>query len=119
MPVEAYWATLFDVALILDRLGIDARLGDVTELGCGMPRMGESGGVPVGFRWVHRSAAPSTGAWCSGFESRFARPNPLESIRGNHRDLQLHLQSQGVAHDAVRFRQLDEATKLRLATCVR
>jgi SAM-dependent methyltransferase len=35
MPEEAYWETLFDVPLILDRLGIDARLKDVVELGCG------------------------------------------------------------------------------------
>ena len=35
MPEEAYWESLFDVPLILDRLGIDARLKDVMELGCG------------------------------------------------------------------------------------
>ena len=35
MPEESYWETLFDVTLILDRLGIDGRLGDVIELGCG------------------------------------------------------------------------------------
>ena len=35
MPEVAYWDTLFDVGLILDRLGIDARLGGVIELGCG------------------------------------------------------------------------------------
>lgn len=35
MPEEAYWETLFDVPLILDRLGIDARLKHVVELGCG------------------------------------------------------------------------------------
>lgn len=35
MPDEAYWESLFDVPLILDRLGIDQRLGDVVELGCG------------------------------------------------------------------------------------
>jgi SAM-dependent methyltransferase len=35
MPEEAYWETLLDVPLILDRLGIDARLGDVVEFGCG------------------------------------------------------------------------------------
>jgi hypothetical protein len=34
MPEEAYWATLFDVPLILDRLGV-AGCGDVAELGCG------------------------------------------------------------------------------------
>lgn len=37
MPEESYWETLFDVELILDRLGIDAELGDVAELGCGYP----------------------------------------------------------------------------------
>jgi SAM-dependent methyltransferase len=35
MPEEAYWESLLDVPLILDRLGIDARLKDVVELGCG------------------------------------------------------------------------------------
>src|ERR1019366_5418566 len=35
MPEEAYWETLFDVPLILDRLGIGARLTKVVELGCG------------------------------------------------------------------------------------
>jgi SAM-dependent methyltransferase len=35
MPDEAYWETLFDVALILNRLGIDGSLRDVVELGCG------------------------------------------------------------------------------------
>jgi SAM-dependent methyltransferase len=40
MPDEAYWETLFDVPLILERLGIDSSLGDsvfgdVVELGCG------------------------------------------------------------------------------------
>lgn len=35
MPEEAYWETLFDVPLILDRLGVDARLRDVVEFGCG------------------------------------------------------------------------------------
>ncbi|GMU19925.1 MAG: hypothetical protein AMXMBFR13_00290 [Phycisphaerae bacterium] len=35
MPEEAYWESLFDVPLILDRLGIDAAVGDVAELGCG------------------------------------------------------------------------------------
>jgi SAM-dependent methyltransferase len=35
MPDEAYWETLLDVPLILDRLGVDARLRDVVELGCG------------------------------------------------------------------------------------
>jgi SAM-dependent methyltransferase len=35
MPEEAYWETLFDVPLFLDRLGIDARLRSVVEFGCG------------------------------------------------------------------------------------
>jgi ubiquinone/menaquinone biosynthesis C-methylase UbiE len=35
MPEEAYWETLFDVGLILDRLGIDSRLDNVVEMGCG------------------------------------------------------------------------------------
>jgi SAM-dependent methyltransferase len=35
MPEEAYWESLFDVELILDRLGINSTLGDVVELGCG------------------------------------------------------------------------------------
>ena len=35
MPVEAYWETLFDVPLVLERLGIDDSLGEVVELGCG------------------------------------------------------------------------------------
>ncbi len=35
MPEEAYWEGFFDVGLILDRLGIDARAGDVAEFGCG------------------------------------------------------------------------------------
>lgn len=35
MPEESYWETLFDVPLILDRLGVDDSLGDVVELGCG------------------------------------------------------------------------------------
>lgn len=35
MPEETYWETLFDVDLILDRLGIDESLRDVVELGCG------------------------------------------------------------------------------------
>jgi SAM-dependent methyltransferase len=34
MPEEAYWESLFDVPLILSRLGI-ARFHDVAELGCG------------------------------------------------------------------------------------
>lgn len=35
MPDESYWESLFDVLLILSELGIDERLGDVVELGCG------------------------------------------------------------------------------------
>jgi hypothetical protein len=35
MPEEAYWETLFEVPLILDRLGVDARLRNVVEFGCG------------------------------------------------------------------------------------
>lgn len=35
MPVEAYWESLLNVDLILDRLGVDASLGQVVELGCG------------------------------------------------------------------------------------
>ena len=35
MPEEAYWETLFDVGLVLDRLGVDARLRNVVEFGCG------------------------------------------------------------------------------------
>jgi SAM-dependent methyltransferase len=34
MPEEAYWETLFDVPLILERLGVD-QCRDVAELGCG------------------------------------------------------------------------------------
>jgi SAM-dependent methyltransferase len=35
MPEEEYWESLFDIELILDRLGIDATLRNVAELGCG------------------------------------------------------------------------------------
>jgi SAM-dependent methyltransferase len=35
MPEEEYWESLFNVELILDRMGIDATLHDVAELGCG------------------------------------------------------------------------------------
>lgn len=35
MPDEALWDALFDVDLILQRLGIDAGLANVAELGCG------------------------------------------------------------------------------------
>ena len=34
MPDEAYWESLFDVPLILSRLGME-RFSDVAELGCG------------------------------------------------------------------------------------
>lgn len=34
MPLEAYWETLFDVPLILDKLGVD-RFHDIAEFGCG------------------------------------------------------------------------------------
>ena len=35
MPEERYWESLFDVPLILDRLGINSAIRDVAELGCG------------------------------------------------------------------------------------
>lgn len=35
MPEEAYWETLFNMPLILDRLGVDTGLRDVIEFGCG------------------------------------------------------------------------------------
>ncbi len=35
MPEEAFWETLFNVPLILDRLGVDARVRNVVEFGCG------------------------------------------------------------------------------------
>jgi len=35
MPEESYWETLLDVELVLDRLGVDATLRNVVELGCG------------------------------------------------------------------------------------
>ena len=35
MPEETYWESLFDVQMVLDRLGIDASLKDMVELGCG------------------------------------------------------------------------------------
>jgi ubiquinone/menaquinone biosynthesis C-methylase UbiE len=35
MPGEAYWETLLDVPLILQRLGIDRTITSVAELGCG------------------------------------------------------------------------------------
>lgn len=35
MPDEVYWESLFDVPLILERLGINLSVQDVAELGCG------------------------------------------------------------------------------------
>ena len=35
MPEEAYWETLLDVNLVLDRLAVDNTLRNVVELGCG------------------------------------------------------------------------------------
>jgi len=35
MPEEDYWETLFDVPLVMEALGIDSRLSDVAEFGCG------------------------------------------------------------------------------------
>ena len=35
MPEEGYWESLFNVELILDRMGIDRKMRDVAELGCG------------------------------------------------------------------------------------
>lgn len=35
MPEEPYWESLFDVPLILERLGIDHQIGAAVELGCG------------------------------------------------------------------------------------
>lgn len=35
MPEEALWETFFDVPLILARLGLDDRVHDAAELGCG------------------------------------------------------------------------------------
>jgi SAM-dependent methyltransferase len=35
MPEEEFWEKLFDVEMILNRLGVDARLRNVIELGCG------------------------------------------------------------------------------------
>jgi len=35
MPEEAYWESLFDVPLVLDRLGVDGTVRDVAEFGCG------------------------------------------------------------------------------------
>lgn len=35
MPEEAYWESLFDIPLVLDRLKIDHTVNHVAELGCG------------------------------------------------------------------------------------
>jgi SAM-dependent methyltransferase len=35
MPEEEYWESLFNVELILDRMGVDGKMCDVAELGCG------------------------------------------------------------------------------------
>jgi SAM-dependent methyltransferase len=35
MPEEGYWETLFDLSVVIDRLGIDCGIGDAVELGCG------------------------------------------------------------------------------------
>lgn len=35
MPEEAYWESLFDITLIMDRLKIDQSVEHVAELGCG------------------------------------------------------------------------------------
>jgi len=35
LPEEAYWESLFDVPLVLERLGLDRSVKDVAELGCG------------------------------------------------------------------------------------
>jgi SAM-dependent methyltransferase len=35
MPEETYWERLFDVPLILDRMGLNSSLREVIELGCG------------------------------------------------------------------------------------
>ena len=35
MPEEVAWEGLFDVGLILNRMGVDGALGNVAELGCG------------------------------------------------------------------------------------
>ena len=35
MPEEAYWETLLDVPLILDRLDVGSRSDNLVELGCG------------------------------------------------------------------------------------
>lgn len=35
MPSEDHWESLFDVDLIMERLGVSSEFGDVAELGCG------------------------------------------------------------------------------------
>jgi hypothetical protein len=35
MPEEESWERLFNVELIVDRMGIDGKMRDVAELGCG------------------------------------------------------------------------------------
>ncbi|HAH05678.1 MAG TPA: class I SAM-dependent methyltransferase [Elusimicrobia bacterium] len=35
MPEVGYWESLFDVPLILDRMGVDASVRDLVEFGCG------------------------------------------------------------------------------------
>lgn len=35
MPDEAYWESLFDLPLVMTRMGIGADVSDVAELGCG------------------------------------------------------------------------------------
>lgn len=35
MPEQAYWESLFDLDVILDGLGVDQRITDVVEVGCG------------------------------------------------------------------------------------
>ena len=47
MPEEAYWETLLDVELILDRLALDRQLCHVAELGCGYGTFA----IPVA-RWI-------------------------------------------------------------------
>jgi len=52
MPERGAWERLFDVELILDRLGVVGALGDVVELGCGHGTFT----VPLARRvggWVH------------------------------------------------------------------
>ena len=50
MPDEAYWETLFDIPVILKRLGLGPETGDVVELGCGhgtftLPVAGKISGI--------------------------------------------------------------------------